>query len=154
MAPDDPTELPVPPHWRAVTEPQIVFRFLKEANRDVAAFVENFASDAERGKTLALGEHPELLTGMSVFVSEATARKRWAELKGEALKKRSERNKRRQRRLRMSVGEHIGEVLLGPGQGFEIAGEADAEGHLTIRGDKTLLAARVTDVYPAQTTPT
>jgi hypothetical protein len=154
MPPDDSTALPAPPTWRPVAEPQIVFRFLKESDRDAPGFVENFASDAERGKGLAPGEHPDLLTGMSVFVSEAAARKRWAELRGQALKKRSERNKRRQRRLRMSVGEHIGEVLLGPGHGFEIADEADAEGHLTIRGDKDLLAGRVTDVYPAQTTPT
>lgn len=134
-------------------QPQIVFRFVKHADPTADGFADNFMSDEERGKQSAPDEHPDLLTGMSAFVSEAKARKRWAEIKGAALKKRSERNKRRQRPFRMSVGDYIAEVVLGPGDGVEVVDPRDVDGHLTIRGDKDVLAARVARVYPAESKP-
>lgn len=151
MAPADPSEAP---NWQPIVEPRLVFRFLRQPDRAAADFVENFASDADRGKQATHDEHPEWLTGMSAFVSEHKARARWAELKASALKKRSERNARRQRPFRMSIGDYIAEVLLGPGEGFEIVDDDDPQGHLTIRGDKHQLAARVADIYPADTAPT
>ncbi len=145
---------PEQPNWQSVTEPRIVFRFVKHDDPSADGFADNFASDEERGKSPGLDEHPDLLTGMSAFVSEEKARKRWAEIKGAALKKRSERNKRRQRPLRMTVGDYIAEVVLGPGDGVEFVDLGDTDGHLTIRGDKDRLAARVARVYPAGSKPT
>jgi hypothetical protein len=144
---------PDPPEWEPVTAPRLVFRFLKKPDRNAVDFADNFKSDAERDKEPLEGEHPDFQTGISVFVSEAAARKRWAELKVAALKNRSDRNKRRGRPVRMTVGEHIGEVLLGPNQGFEVAGE-DSDGHLTARGDKDRFASKVVDIYPAERPPT
>jgi hypothetical protein len=157
MPPDDELE-PDPPEWEPITEPRTVYRFLQGP----VATPEDFRSDGERGKTVARGEHPELLTGMSVFVSEETARKRWADVKDDALRKQREketerdalRKKANPRRFRLSIGDHIAEVVLGPGAGIEIAGPADVGGHLTIRGSKDGLATRVADVYPADSKPT
>jgi hypothetical protein len=151
MSPDDPRERP---NWQPVDEPRLVFRFLKNPDPDAENFVENFASDDERGKEPTQDEHPDWLTGMSVFVSEEKARQRWSELRSAALRKRSERNARRQRPLRMSVGDHIGEVLIAPNHGFEIVDDDDPEGHMTLRGDKHLLASSVANIYPAQTEST
>ena len=153
MPPDEIAE-PAPPVWQPVTEPQLVFRFLKQPNQDAEDFADQFLAD-DKGKKAVEGEHPDLRTGMSAFASEVAARKRWADLKAAALKQRSEKSARRQktkpRRFKMSIGDYIGEVLLVPGEGFEIAGPADVDGHLTIRGDKDRLAARVLDIYPAET---
>jgi hypothetical protein len=143
-----------------VSEPRLVYRFLKKPDKDASDFADNFMSDGERanGKPTLPGEHPEFRTGMSAFVSEAAARKRWVEIKAASLKKRSEKSARRQkgrpRTFKMSIGDHIGEVLLGPGEGFEIVDMNETDGHLTIRGDKDRLAARVADIYPAETTAT
>lgn len=149
-----PQDQPEQPDWLPVTEPRLVFRFLKEPDPDADGFAENFSSDADRGKGAVEGEHPELLTGMSVFASEAAARQRYAVLKDQALKKRSNRNRRRQRPFKMSIGDHIGEVLLRAGEGFEIVDDGDPEGHLTLRGDKHRLAACVARIYPAARSPT
>jgi hypothetical protein len=145
---------PDPPNWEPVREPKLVYRFVKQSDPGAEGFSDNFMSDEERGKTPVPDEHPDLLTGMSAFISEEKARKRWAEIKAEALKKRSERNRRRQRPLRMSVGDYIAEVLLGPGGDFEVVDTGAPDGHLTIRGDKDQLADRVRRVYPAESTPT
>ena len=53
----------------------------------------------------------------------------------------------------MSVGNYIAEVELVQGEGFEVVDLAEPDGHLTIRGDKSRLAARVIRVYPAESTP-
>lgn len=144
---------PEQPPWQPIAEPKVVFRFVKHADPNDDNLSDDFASDQERNKSPLPDEHPELLTGMSAFDSEAHARKRWAELRSFALRKRSERNKRRQRPFRMSVGDYIAEVELVPDEGFEIVDLGDPDGHLTIRGDKHRLAARVSRVYPAESTP-
>ncbi len=149
MPPDELLE-PEPPNWEPVVGPRIVFRFLKQPEPSP----DDFMSDGERGKQLVPGEHPDILTGVSAFASEAKARQRWVEIREGALKKRSERNKRRQRPLRLSVGDYIAEVLLAPSEGFEIVDLGASDGHLTIRGDKTRLAARVARVYAADSNPT
>jgi hypothetical protein len=158
MPPDEPLETPEPPNWEPVAAPRSVFRFLRQPDRDADDFADNFRPDSESPKKAAPGEHPELRTGMSAFVSEAKARERWAQLKAGALKQRSEKNARRQsanpRRFRMSVGDYIGEIILGPGAGIEIVDPGEPDGHLTIRAPKEVLAARVADVYPAETKPT
>jgi hypothetical protein len=149
---------PEPPEWEPVTEPRIVYRFLKGPK----ATPEDFASDGERGKKLLPGEHPDLLTGMSVFLSEASARERWQQVKSAALRKQRERETEKAARLkqvrprpfRMSIGDYIGEVVIGPGAGVEILDLAEPGGHLTMRGPKDELAARVANVYPAETEPT
>jgi hypothetical protein len=151
-------ELPELPRWERVIEPRIVFRFLKQPDPAAADFADNFMSDEDRGKRPSEGEHPELLTGMSAFASEAAARKRWAEIKAGALKKRSEKSQRRQRGrprpFRMTIGDYIGEVVLGPGEGFEVVDLGEIDEHLTIRGNKDQLALRVARVYSAESKPT
>ncbi|HEV2973889.1 MAG TPA: hypothetical protein VGX69_02700 [Solirubrobacteraceae bacterium] len=138
-----------------MTEPRLVFRFLKQPDKHAPDFADNFKSDEERGKKPVQGEHPDLGTGMSAFVSEAAARKRWAEIKSGSLKKRSEKSERRQkgrpRPFKMSIGDYVGEVLLISGAGFEFVDLNEPDGHLTIRGEKNRLAAQVADVYPAET---
>jgi hypothetical protein len=142
------------PRWQPITEPWIVFRFVKDADPNADGFAENFASDQERGKSPLPDEHPDLLSGMSAFASEEKARRRWTTIRSNALRRQSERNKRRQRPLRMSVGDYIAEVELVPNEGFEIIDLSEPDGHLTIRGDKHQLAARVVRVYPAESQPT
>jgi hypothetical protein len=157
MPSDEPTE-PPPPNWQPIAEPWTVFRFIKQPDRNAADFVDNFKPDAESPKKVAEGEHPDLRTGMSAFVSEAKARERWAQIKAAALKQRGEKNVRRQRTnprpFRMSIGDHIGEVVLLPGSGVEIVDPREPDGHLTIRGPRDVLAACVADIYPAETKPT
>lgn len=145
---------PQPPKWEPVVEPRLVFRLLRQPDRTADDFADNFMSDGERGKALHDDEHPDLQTGMSVFASEAAARARYTAVRNEALKNRSDRNRRRNRPIKMRIGEHIGEVLLAPREGFEIVDDGDPEGHLTLRGDKDRLAARVAQIYPAGSPPT
>jgi hypothetical protein len=141
------------PPWQPISEPRIVYRFVKNESLTDDGFSDNFASDEERGKSSLPDEHPELLSGMSAFDTEAHARKRWAELRASALRRRSERNKRRQRPFRMSVGDYIAEVELVGNEGFEIVDLGEPDGHLTIRGDKRRLAAHVNRVYAAESPP-
>jgi class 3 adenylate cyclase len=146
---------PAPPNWQPVTEPRLVFRFLKRPDPAADDFADNFKSDGEANKRLHDDEHPDVLTGMSVFNSEEAARKRFAAVRDDVLRKRSDTNRRRNRPPPpIRIGEHIGEVLLTAGQGFEIADDDDPEGHLTLRGDKDQLAARVARIYPAGRDPT
>jgi|HubBroStandDraft_6_1064221.scaffolds.fasta_scaffold501283_1 hypothetical protein len=158
MPSDESNELVAPLNWQPVTEPRIVYRFLQ--GREPTP--EDFRSDGERDKKPAKDEHPDLLTGMSAFVSEAKARERWNQVKASALRKQRAKESERAARLkqvrprpfRMSIGDYIGEIVLGPGAGIEIIDSEEPDGHLTIRGPKDVLAARVADVYPAETKPT
>ena len=82
---------PAIPDWQPVLAVTCVFRFVKDGDPSAEGFADNFKSDAERDKAPAHDEHPDLLTGMSAFASEAKARERWAQIRKQALKKRSER---------------------------------------------------------------
>jgi hypothetical protein len=149
---------PEPPRWERVTEPRVIYRFLQES----VPTAEDFRTDGERGKTVTNSEHRDLLTGMSVFDSLVAARERWAQVKDDALKKQREKEtekasskKRvRPRPFRMSIGMFIGAVVVGPGIDVEIVDIGDPGGHLTMRAPKDDLAARVVDVYPADSKPT
>jgi hypothetical protein len=84
--------------------------------------------------------YPDLMDGMSVFGSHKAARERWETIRQAA----------DQRGQEVRVGYFIAEVMLAPGQGFEIEDLGEPDEHLTVWGDAAKLTAAVRRIYPAE----
>lgn len=123
---------------------RVVFRFVRVDNQNNAALIEDFRSDAARGKTprgrsAALPGH---IDGMSAFRTLDLARERWRDIASLA--------RRTLPAGPVRVGEHIAEVALTAGAGFACEDLEHPSGHLTIWGDPAALARAVLDILPAE----
>jgi class 3 adenylate cyclase len=78
---------------------------------------------------------------MSAFVSDQAARAVWEDIRQAA----------ESRGQQIRAGSYIAEVVLEPDSGFDIEDLGEPDGHLTIWGDPSQLAARVVRIYPAAT---
>lgn len=81
--------------------------------------------------------YPELLDGMSAYDSLATATARWNQCRAIAI----ERNEP------IQIGSFIAEVRLTPSSGFSVEDLAEPDGHLTIWGDPSHLAAATSRIH-------
>jgi hypothetical protein len=135
-------EPPQPLKREAVAAERTVFRFARQASSDDQGFAESFASDREKDARPLRREkaYPELMDGMSVFGSLEAARARWESIR-EAAEKRGQE---------VRVGYFIAEVVLAPGEGFEIEDLGEPDEHLTVWGDATKLATAVRRIYSAE----
>jgi hypothetical protein len=107
-----------------------------------AALVEDFRSDAARGKPRRGRARavPEVHDGLSAFVTLSAARERWRDI--EALASR--------RGQKVAIGDHVARVHLRSGAGFAYEDLGVASGHLTIWGDPRALAAAVREIVPVE----
>lgn len=81
--------------------------------------------------------YPELLDGMSAYDSLESATARWDQCRSIAI----------QRDEPIQVGEYIAEVELTPGDEFWIEDLHEIDGHLTIWGEASRLAAATRRIY-------
>ena len=118
-----------------------VFRFVRASSGDDPRLLDDFRSDAERGKTPRgrSGTVPGLMDGMSAFRSLELARDRWRAIAALAL---------RQGRP-VAVGESIANVTLVAGRGFAYEDLGEPGGHMTIWGTPESLLAAVAGIVPA-----
>lgn len=121
-----------------------VFRFVRVAVINDDALVDDFLSDAARGKK-ARGRSatiPDLMNGMSAFRTLDLARQRWQDIAAMA--------RRRRPSEPIKVGEHIAWVVLRAGMGFAYEDLGHDDGHMTIWGDPADLAGAVVEIVPAE----
>lgn len=78
---------------------------------------------------------------MSAFKSLGAAREVWKVIRQAAESRGQE----------IKAGHFVAEVVLTPGDGFDIEDLGEPDEHVTIWGSADALAAAVTDVYPAST---
>lgn len=118
------------------TEPFVVYRAVRTASvDDHAALERGFRSSAARGDPPRPGSvqvsTPFIYHGISAYdtldaaVTHARAR----------------------RGIGKPIGDHVAELSLRPGEGFEYAYWGD-DGHLTVVGDPIKLREAVTDIVP------
>ncbi len=122
-----------------------MYRWVKDASVAAPGFVENFASDAERGQKPLPDEHPGYMEGRSAFDTLEHAREAWMAIYDKLAKR------KKGKPVQMRVGNYIAAVELTPNHGFEVDDppDADPRGHLWIKGDKTRLAAAAGPIYEA-----
>jgi len=121
-----------------------VFRFVRVATVDDETLVEDFLSDAARGKS-ARGRSATIaghMDGMSAFRTLALARQRWHDIATLA--------RRRRPTEPIKVGEHIARVSLRAGKGFAFEDLGDPGGHMTLWGPPAELADAVVEIVPAE----
>lgn len=126
---------------RSVNEPLIVYRAVRVDRTDHPRLARAFRSDRERNRTPVEREMaiPELRDGMSVYRSVAHFCEMWRSVKAAA-----------ERRGQVpEMGEFMAEVELQPGRDFFIEDLGHDDGHMTLWGDRQLLAAAVKRIYPA-----
>lgn len=118
-----------------------VFRFVRTASAEDPRLLDDFRSDAERGKTPRgrSATVPGLMDGMSAFRSLELARDRWQDLAQLAAR----------RGQPVAVGDSIASVTLRSGRGFAYEDLGDPGGHMTIWGSPERLVAAVAEVVPA-----
>jgi hypothetical protein len=136
-------EPPQPLDRRPVTEQMTAYRFVHVETVDDPPPVDDFVSDRDAGKRPLRRErvYPELQDGMSMYGSLDAARAVWQEV--------SEAAAARGQEVRM--GNHVAEVVLTPGKGYDYEDLDEPDEHLTIWGDPASLADAVDRIYPAET---
>lgn len=119
------------------------YRFVHVESVDDPVPAEDFLSDLETGKRPLRREkvYPELQDGMSMYGSLDAARAVWQPI--------SEAAAARGQEVRM--GDHIAEVVLTRGNGYDYEDLGEPDEHLTIWGDSASLAGAVARIYAAET---
>jgi hypothetical protein len=119
------------------------FRFVHPSSMEDPALADDFKSDKEAGLRPGGRERqiPELCQGISMYGSLASARQVWSNLRQIA----------DERGQKVRVGYYIAEVVLMPGNDFEIEDLGEPDEHLIVWGDRFKLCDAVGEVYDAQT---
>jgi hypothetical protein len=138
-----PMEPPQPLDRRPVTEQVIAYRFVHVETVDDPPPVEDFLSDRDSGKRPLPREkaYPELRDGLSMYGSLEAARAVWRDVSEAAAARGQE----------VRLGNHVAEVVLTPGHGYDFEDLSEPDEHLTIWGDPASLAGAVDRIYPAET---
>ena len=110
---------------------------------DPAELAPWFISDREDGRKEPDDRerlYPELQDGRSMFASEKQARIRWAGMR---------KNATYHGEADVQQGNYIAEVMLTPGQEFDIEDRGKRDGHLTVWGDSATFASAVCRIFVA-----
>lgn len=121
-----------------------VLRFVRVADVRDEALVDDFLSDAKRGKP-ARGRSaaiPDNMDGLSAFRTLDLARLRWHDIAALA--------RRRRPGEPIKIGEHVARVALRIGSGFAYEDLGHPDGHVTIWGAPADLANAVVEILPAE----
>jgi hypothetical protein len=126
-----------------VEKETIAFRVLGTDSLDPDDLAPWFLSDREDGRKLPDERErriPELQDGRSMFATEKHARIRWAGMRKNATYHSEED---------VQQGSYIAEVVLMPGQGFDIEDRGKRDGHLTVWGDSAKFVGSVRRIFIA-----
>lgn len=131
-------------HRREVIRATEVYRFVHVPDAGDPRLIGDFLSDRSRGKKpLGRAERiPELLDGMSVFRSLATARRRWEDIEARVRRKNPDGT--------IKIGEYVARLVLEPDGDFLVEDLGDADGHMTIWGNPKKLMAAVVEIHSAK----
>lgn len=124
-------------------EELVVFRIVRTADIEDPNLVESFRSNADLGKP-AVGRAerlPALHRGISVFKTRAQAADRRRRI--------VERLTRGGSRESLRIGDHVATLRL-VGASFRVEDRDDADGHMTVWGDASSLAAAVVEIVDAE----
>jgi hypothetical protein len=126
-----------------VGEERVVFRVVRADSLDAEVLAHELVSDREAGKqpiTDREHKYPELLDGISVRSSLDKARERWRDMR---------KNADHLGEAELEQGNYIAELVLVPGQGFDIEDRGKPDGKLTIWGEPAKLALAVRRIVQA-----
>jgi hypothetical protein len=125
------------------SEELVVFRLVKSADRRDSSFVDSFRSNGDLGKPAVGREErlPELHHGISVFKTPEQAADRRRRI--------IDRLVRQGRREDLRIGDYIARLRL-VGSAFPFEDRNSPDGHMTVWGAASRLAAAVVDISPAE----